>query len=419
REGTRLTNFYAQPICGPSRAPLMTGCYPQRVAERGNVKNIHPVLHEKEVTIAEVLKQAGYTSAMIGKWDLAGHSNKTYAPDLLPTHQGFDLHFGTPTSNDSVSETVLLRNGEVIEKPTDFGTLTRRYTDETIRFITENKGRPFFVYLSPNMPHTVLAASEQFRGKSRRGLYGDAVEEFDWNAGRVMDTLRQLKLERNTYVLFTSDNGPWLMKKADGGSAAPLRSGKVSCWEGGLRVPCILWGPGRVPAGRVSSEFLATLDVMPTFTALAGAKAPRDRVIDGLDFTPVLHGAPGARSPRDTFYYYLWTHLQAVRNGKWKLHLPRPARPAWLRPLIDVPHIDAKDAIEITDPMLFDLETDISEQHDVADRNPDVVKRLLAVADRARADIGDYDRVGKNTRFFDPLESRPSRPVQRPEPPKA
>ncbi|MBM3757937.1 MAG: sulfatase, partial [Acidobacteria bacterium] len=407
REGTRLTNFYAQPICGPSRSALMTGCYPMRLAEENNKKHLHPVLHSKELTLAEVLKPAGYATAMIGKWDLGGHSNTAYRPGLLPAHQGFDMHFGTPSSNDSVTETVLMRDGKVVEKPAEQTTLTERYTDEAIRFIREKRHQPFFLYLCPNMPHTALAASAKFKGKSPRGLFGDVVEELDFNVGRILDALRQQGLDRNTYVLFTSDNGPWLIKRQEGGSSGPFRSGKVSTWEGGVRVPCIFWAPGRIPAGRVIPEMAATLDVMPTFARLAGQTPPSDRVIDGLDIGPLLHGAASAQSPRDTYYYYLWTHLQAVRRGKWKLHVPRPGQPQWIMPLLRSPHIEARDAQDIAQPMLFDLDADPGERYDVAAANPEVVRDMLELVERVRTDLGDYNRTGKNVRFFDPMEAPP------------
>ncbi|MBS1829417.1 MAG: sulfatase [Acidobacteria bacterium] len=409
QEGTRLTSFYAQPICGPSRTALMTGCYPMRVAEHGNKKHLHPVLHTKEVTLAEVLKPAGYATAMIGKWDMAGHSNIAYKPDLLPMQQGYDMQFGTPSSNDSVTQTVLMRDGKVIENPAVQATLTQRYTDEALRFIERNRKQPFFVYLCPNMPHTALAASDKFRGKSKRGLFGDCVEELDFNVGRIVDTVKKLGLAKNTYILFTSDNGPWLVKKEEGGSAGPLRSGKVSTWEGGVRVPCIFWGPGRIPASRVCSELVATLDVMPTFAALAGAQPPKERVIDGMNVSDLLLGKTD-KSPRTTYHYYLWTHLQAVRKGKWKLHVTRPGQPEWIMPLLRTRHIDETDARDIAQPLLYDLDADPGERYDLAAKHPDVVKELLAHAEQVREDLGDYNRLGRNVRFFDPMEARPTEP---------
>jgi len=403
-EGRKFTSFYTQPICGPARAAIMTGCYPLRVAERSNVKNTHPVLHEKEITVAEVLKTRGYATAMIGKWDLARHTQTNFHQDLMPNGQGFDFFFGTPTSNDSIVN--LYRNSELIGKKADMATLTRRYTDEAIGFIAANQRRPFFVYLAHTMPHTRLAASEQFRGKSRRGLYGDVIEEIDWNVGRILDTLKERGLEKTTYVIFTSDNGPWLIKKAHGGSARPLRSGKASTWEGGQRVPCILWAPGRIPAGTTCDEIASTLDILPTLAKLAGAEAPTDRIIDGHDISDLVHGKQGATSPTEAYYYYLYTHLQAVRSGKWKLHLPRPEYPPWCGRLHGR-HIDRKDVFEIKEPLLYDLAADIGETRNVADKHPDVVKRLLKLAERAREDIGDYNRIGKGARFFDDGPKRP------------
>ena len=279
-EGMRFTDFYAQTICGPSRAALMTGCYPPRVAERGNLKNMHPHLHSEEVTIAEVLKSVGYTTGCFGKWDLAKHAQRGFFDDLMTNHQGFDDFFGTPSSNDGFVD--LYRNAERIEEKSPMAGLTRRYTDEAIEFIRRSKGKPFFVYIPHTMPHTRLAASEPFAGKSKRGLYGDVIEEIDFNVGRVVDAVKELKLEDNTWIIYTSDNGPWLIKNKGyvdgnlpahhGGSAGALRSGKVSTWEGGIRVPTIAWAPGRIPAGEVCSSLAATIDLLPTFAKLAGAR---------------------------------------------------------------------------------------------------------------------------------------------------
>ena len=260
----------------------MTGCYPLRVAERGHTKQVHPILHEDEITVAEVLKTKGYATACFGKWDLAKHAQSGFFIDLLPTRQGFDYFYGTPTSNDRLAN--LYRNEQLIEPKSNMATLTQRYTDEAIDFIKENQKQPFFVYIPHTMPHTRLDASAKFKGKSKRGLYGDVIEEIDFNVGRILDALDELKLAEKTYVLFTSDNGPWLIKNKDhadghlpgdhGGSAGPFRSGKVSTFEGGVRVPTILWAPGRVPAGTVCDSIATTMDVMPTFAALAGAEVP-------------------------------------------------------------------------------------------------------------------------------------------------
>ena len=418
KKGIRFTHFYAQHICGPSRAALMTGCHPLRVAEKGNVKDIHPVLHTKEITIAEVLKGKGYATGCFGKWDLARHTQVNFEPELMPNGQGFDTFFGTPSSNDRYVD--LYRNRERIEERADMGMLTERHTDEVIRFIEKNRDRPFFAYVPYTMVHTILDASPKFKGKSSRGLYGDAVEEIDFNCGRIIDTLKKLKLVDNTYFLFTSDNGPWLIKNKDkvdghlktdhGGSAGLLRSGKVSTWEGGVRVPTILWAPGRVPAGKVCDKIAATIDVMPTFAKLAGTKAPTDRVIDGTDIRHLFVGAFHEADPDRVFRYYFINHLQAVRQGKWKLHLPRPARPGWLGPFANNRHIHPSDWAGIEKPFLVDLDADPGETKSVAEANPKVLAHMLKLAEEARADIGDYNRVGKNMRFFDPLEERPAKP---------
>ncbi len=415
KEGMRFTSFYAQPICGPSRAALMTGCQPLRVAEVGNIKNVHPELHDKEITIAEVLKTKGYATACFGKWDLARHSQLKFNPKLMPNHQGFDYFFGTPTSNDGFVD--LYRNGKRIEEKADMNFLTQRYTDEVIGFIKANQSKPFFVYLPHTMPHTRLGASNKFKGKSPRGLYGDVIEEIDHSTGQILDALGELGLEKNTYVLFTSDNGPWLIKnqgKIDGtlegdhgGSAGILRSGKVSTWEGGQRVPAVFWAPGRIRPNTTCKTMASTLDILPTFTTLAGAKTPKDRDLDGEDISRLLAGRFDEARMEKVYYYYLRTTLQAVRQGKWKLHLPRPAKRPWLAPFAQNKHIHPKDDAAFGEPLLYDLESDVSETTNVAQANPKVAKQLLAIAEKARTEIGDYNRIGSGARFFDEGVHRP------------
>ncbi|MFT5497810.1 MAG: arylsulfatase A-like enzyme, partial [Kiritimatiellia bacterium] len=411
------TSFYAQSICGPSRAAIMTGCYPLRVAERGNTKQVHPILHSEEITIAEVLKTKGYATACFGKWDLAKHAQEGFFMDLFPTRQGFDYFYGTPTSNDRVAN--IYRNEEIIDPNSDMSTLTQRYTDEAIGFMREHKDEPFFVYLPHSMPHTRLDASPAFKGKSPRGLYGDVVEEIDFNCGRLLDAIEEMGLKESTYVLFTSDNGPWLIKNKDhadghlpsdhGGSAAPLRSGKVSSFEGGLRVPAILVGPN-VPAGKTCDLIASTLDVFPTLAAMAGADIPQDRVIDGEDIRHLFHGQFDQANPQKAFYYYLRVHLQAVRQGKWKLHLAREAQAAGTAPFQKNTHIAPSDRIGFDQPFLIDLDADIGETTNVASAHPEVVEQLLALAEHMRNDLGDTDQVGKHMRFFDPIDPRPTRP---------
>ena len=426
-EGMRFTSFYAQPVCGPSRAALMTGSYPLRVAKRKNQVEHHPRLHAQEITVAEILKTRGYATAAFGKWDLAGHSQTNYEPDLLPPHQGFDEFFGTPSSNDTTVN--LLRGTKVEETGADMSTLTQRYTDEAIAFIRRSKDRPFFVYLAHSMPHTRVAASPAFAGKSAAGLFGDAVEELDSHIGRLWEALRAEGLDRSTYIIFTSDNGPWYLERplsapddartrlpsgqlrypfnqrdergAHFGSAGPLRGAKASSWEGGFRVPCIVRAPGRVSAGTTCHEIASTLDLLPTIAKLAGTGAPTGRIIDGHDIRPLLHGMAGATSPTEAFYYYAHTRLEAVRAGRWKLHLSRPEDERWS--VFGAP----AETAALADPLLFDLEADIGERTNIAAQNPQVVARLLALSEKARADIGDFDRVGAGARFFDPDPRRP------------
>jgi len=409
KEGTRFTSFYAQPVCGPSRAALMTGCYPIRVGEPGNRKNQHNILHPKEITVAEILKKAGYATALVGKWHLAGGRREKYDPQLMPNAQGFDYYYGTPlhngftrTVNPRSFKTQIARNGKVLIQALDqagMDDLTQDYTNQAVKFITANKDRPFFLYLAHNMPHVPLGASKAFRGKSKRGLYGDVIEELDFSAGQVLKTLKDLGIDDNTFIIFTSDNGPWIEKHLGdyGGSADPLRGWKMSAWEGGPRVPCIMRFPGKVPAGRVCDEIVTTMDLMPTFARLAGAKMPDDRIIDGKDVTDLIAGRPNARakSPHEAFYIYNYLRLNSVRSGKWKLVLPRPARPpgtGWSGRMIDA----------VPQTQLYDLDNDISEKHDVAAKHPEVVARLMKLVEKARGDLGDYNRVGKGARFFEP-----------------
>ncbi|HET6442625.1 MAG TPA: sulfatase [Phycisphaerae bacterium] len=377
REGLKLTSFYVQPVCGPSRAALMTGCYPSRVIPARAIREWS--LAGSEITMAEVLKSAGYATGCIGKWDLSG---RKFVEGRLPTDQGFDYYFGTLGATDS-GHVAFYRNKERAGETDDMGSLTGRYTDEAIAFIRQHKDEPFLLYLPHSMPHVKIGASEQFRGKSKGGLYGDVIEELDWNTGRLLDAIQELGLAENTIVLFTSDNGPWLTKGKMGGSAGPLRDGKTTAWEGGFRVPCILWGPGRVPAGRESNELVASIDLMPTFARMAGAQAPTDRVIDGCDQGALLTGASD-KSARDTFLYYTENLLRAVRKGRWKLFVNKGASK----------NAPAQDKSE-----LYDLEADLGETTNVAAAHPDVVRQLSELAAKAIEDIGEGNRPGKNARL--------------------
>jgi len=375
-EGAKFTSFYsAAPVCSPSRAALLTGCYPQRVSiprvlfPRDNIG-----LNPNEITIADILKTRGYATCCIGKWHL-GHLT-----EFLPTRQGFDYYFGIPYSND-MSPVVLVENEKTIETKPDQSLLTRRYTEKAVEFITKNKDRPFFVYLPHTMPHVPLFVSDAFKGKTSRGLYGDVIEELDWSVGEILETVKRLGIDKKTLVIFTSDNGPWLSKGEHGGSAKPLRDGKFATYEGGMREPCVMRWPGKIPAGMVCSEMATTMDFLPTLAKLAGAKTPGDRIIDGKDIWPLMT-EPGAKTPYKELFYYFEGQLGAVRAGDWKLVLAR------------------KRGKEQISPGLYNLARDIGEQNDLSQQHPEIVRRLAALAEKCRQDIGDsVTRVtGKNVR---------------------
>ncbi|NQU25538.1 MAG: sulfatase [Candidatus Nealsonbacteria bacterium] len=386
KEGMRLTSFYSTSgVCSPSRSSLMTGCYPRRVNLHCNDSKLCVLfpadrkgLHPDEVTIADALKPAGYATMCVGKWHLGDQ------PQFLPTQQGFDSYFGIPYSNDMGRKNIplpLLRDEKVIVAPVAQETLTGRYTEEVVRFIEANKDRPFFLYLPHTFPHVPLFAAEPFRGKSPGGKYGDAVEEIDWSTGKILAALKRLGLDRQTLVVFTSDNG------AAGGSNAPLQGRKGSTDEGGMRVPCIVRWPGRVAAGTECDALTVTFDLLPTLAKLAGVELSADRTIDGRDIAPLLLGHEDAKSPHEAFYYYQVDQLQAVRSGRWKLHLPlENKRRNWGKPLGKTPL------------KLFDLQADIHENDDVSAEHPEVVKRLTELAEQARLDLGDEAVKGAGQR---------------------
>ena len=383
--GMTFTDFYvAAPVCSASRAALLTGCYPIRTGITGVLfpKNKNGLTHEKK-TIAEILKGRGYTTACIGKWHL-GTGTETVAglPDhaeFMPTNRGFDTYYGIPYSND-MKPTPLIRNLETLEEPADQATLTQRYTEEAVRFIRQNKDRPFFLYVPHTMPHIPLAASERFRGKSKRGLYGDVIEEIDWSTGEILKALSDLGLDEKTLVIYTSDNGPWLSKGKHGGCAKPLRDGKFTTWEGGFRMPCVMRWTGRIPAGKVCDEPTLTMDLAPTIAALAGADLPDGYEMDGASILPLMEGRPGARTPHEAFFYYRGNRLEAVRSGKWKLILYQGAEKG-----------------EPGQPLeLYDLRADIGETTDVAKDHPDVVTRLTGLATEGVKRVGG--RLGKGVK---------------------
>jgi arylsulfatase A len=335
-----------------------------------------------EVTMAEALKDAGYATACVGKWHL-GH-----LPQFLPTNNGFDFYFGIPYSNDmdrvndapkgresfwnpqvEYWNVPLMRNLEVAERPADQTTITKRYTAEAVSFIEQNKDGRFFLYLPHSLPHVPLFRSKEFEGRSLRGLYGDVVEEIDWSVGQVLETLRRLQLHENTIVWFTSDNGPWLTFNDHGGSAGLLRDGKGTTWEGGMREPSICWWPGTIPAGQVSAELGTTMDIYVTNLALAGAKKPTDRHLDGYDLTDMLKGR--TESPRKEVLYYRGTRLMAMRVGPWKAHF-----------ITQESYTGNNKAIEHDPPVLYHLEVDPSEKWNVADDHPEMIEAIKRAAAR-------------------------------------
>jgi len=388
-EGLRFTQFYsAAPVCTPSRAALMTGRLPIR---NGLCSSKRRVLFpdstggmpDDEITLAEALAERGYRSMCIGKWHL-GHR-----PEHLPTRHGFDHYFGIPYSNDMSSGTnsigklrnwpplPLLRDLETIETEPDQGLLTERYTAEALKFIDEasqpeNREQPFFLYLPHTMPHVPIFASERFAGQSARGLYGDVIETIDWSTGEILRTLREKGLAENTFVFFTSDNGPWLTRRMQGGSAGLLRGGKGSTWEGGQREPGIAWWPGRIKPA-TTQAMASTLDLYTTCVDLAGATLPDDRAIDGLDITPVLDG--DAAGPRNVFPYYRDDEVFALRKGPWKIHVKSQDGYGQAKPDLHDP------------PLLFHLDHDPSETLDVAKENPELVQDLLEELARHQASV--------------------------------
>lgn len=402
-DGMRLTNFYvAQAVCSASRAALLTGAYSNRVGITGALN--HTAAHglnAEELTIAEILKQRGYATAIFGKWHL-GHEQP-----FLPLGHGFDEYLGLPYSNDMwprhpqqknfYPELPLIEDDRVVKLDPDQSELTTLFTQRAVRFIQRHKEKPFFLYLAHPMPHVPLFVSGKHRGRSARGLYGDVITEIDWSVGQVLDAIEDAKLDQHTLVIFTSDNGPWLSYGDHAGSAAPLREGKGTTFEGGVRVPFVARWPGRVPKGQVRDQPAMTIDLLPTIAALAGAPAPADRIIDGRDIWPILANHRDAASPHEALYFYWGTELHAVRSGRWKLHLPHPYQSLEAAGTGGMPGRYVRKELELS---LFDLEKDAGETTNVAASHPEVVSRLMEHAERAREDLGDSltKRSGKNVR---------------------
>jgi len=389
-EGQKWTSFYvAAPVCTPSRAGLLTGRLPIRTGMSSEKRRVlfpdsKGGLPANEVTIASALKSAGYATACIGKWHL-GH-----LPQYSPNSHGFDYYFGIPYSNDmdvkdpkdyikSITNpkidyfnVPLMRNSEVIERPADQTTITKRYTQEATKFINQNKEKPFFLYLAHSMPHVPLFRSKEFENKSLRGIYGDVIEELDWSVGEILNSLKQNGLDENTLVVFTSDNGPWLVFQSQGGSAGLLTGGKGGTYEGGMREPTIIRWPGKLKSG-VIMDIATTMDLLPTFASLTNIKLPNDRIYDGFDITPVMFGT--GKNPSDIVYYYRDTQVFAIRKGDFKAHF------------ITQPEY-GNEVVTIQDPpLLYNLSIDPSEKYNIAEKNPEIIAEMKKILKKHQSSI--------------------------------
>jgi Arylsulfatase A and related enzymes len=406
-EGVRFTNFrVAQAVCSASRAALLTGTYPNRLGIHGALDHqSNHGLNPAETTVAEVVKQKGYRTAIFGKWHLGHHQ------EFLPTRQGFEEFFGLPYSNDMwpyhperpnyYPQLPLYENETVIDTLDDQSMLTTWYTERAVDFIERNRDTPFFLYVAHSMPHVPLFVSDRFKGKSEKGLYGDVIMEIDWSVGQILGALKTQGLDEKTLVIFASDNGPWLSYGDHSGAAHPLREGKGTSWEGGIRVPCIMRWPGQLPAGKIQPEPAMTIDLLPTIADIIGVPLP-PRPIDGLNIWPLMTVQAGAACPHEAYFiYYNRNELQAVLMDEWKLYLPHSYRTIGREQAFRNDGIPLKyEMIKVTAPELYNLKQDVGERTNVAENYPEVVEKMLNLAGEARADMGDaLTKIeGKNLR---------------------
>ncbi|WP_231739964.1 sulfatase family protein [Thalassoglobus polymorphus] len=406
-EGRKFTSFYvSQAVCGASRASLLTGCYSNRIGMLGapSHRSTHGI-NQDEVLISELCKQKNYATALYGKWHLGHHE------PFLPLQNGFDDYYGLPYSNDmwpfhptskAFPDLPMFEGNKIVNPkvtPEDQVHLTTSYMERALKFIDENHEDPFFLYVAHSMPHVPLFVSEKFKNKSEQGQYGDVIMEIDWSVGQILERLKQHGIDENTLVIFTSDNGPWMSYGNHAGSAKPLREGKGTAWEGGVRVPCIMRWPGKIPAGTTCNELAATIDLFPTIAKLINGKLPA-HAIDGKDIWPLMSGEKGATTPHEYYCYYWGNELQCIRSGDWKLHFPHRYRSLTGEPGNDgLPNGYSQ---EKTGLALYNLSDDIGEKNDVKEQHPEVVAKLKEYANAARKELGDSRLKIKGTGYRAP-----------------
>lgn len=421
-EGTKFDDFYVvQAVCTASRAALMTGCYANRVGLEGALNHTSPTgISPEEELLPELLAKEGYATGMFGKWHLG------LPPYFAPSKNGFQEWLGIPYSNDNTKYHPVLSDSmpplplydgdSVIETDPDQRLFTKRLTNRAVQFIEDNKDGPFFLYVPHIMPHVPIFASDRFRGKSARGLYGDVIEEIDWSVGEIVNTIDRLNLSENTLVIFTNDNGPFLSYGTHAGQSGVLRGGKLTTFEGGVRVPMVARWPGQIPAGKTCNTPIISIDLLPTFCHVAQAPLPQKK-IDGLNITDILEGKTDTVEDREGLVFYAGSELQAVRDGKWKIHFPhkylvvngetrtdgKPAGYGRLAPQSisnsGIEGIASRHGYVVRElPLsLYDLSKDMSESNNVASEHPEVVKKLTEIADKYRKTLGDSLQNMKGT----------------------